>query len=102
MEKRRPHYDLKLIQAQMACIEAMNLTMTARHGIKAIAMALGGALVVIQRLSMGNFYKAMTVHADSRVWQDVYHAECKEGPCTSSFNNTRNSLSCRSRSVDHE
>lgn len=77
MEKRRPHYDLKSIQAQMDCIEAMNLTMTARHGIKAIRMALGDALMVIQRLSMGNFYKAMTVHADSRVWQDVYHAEWK-------------------------
>ena len=27
--------------------------------------------------SPGNFYKAMTVYADSRVWQDVYHAEWK-------------------------
>jgi motility quorum-sensing regulator / GCU-specific mRNA interferase toxin len=58
MEKRRPHYDLKLIQSQMDCIAAMNLTMTARHGIKAIRMSLGDALMVIQRLSMGNFYKA--------------------------------------------
>ncbi len=77
MEKRRPHYDLKSIQVQMDCIEAMNLTMTARHGIKAIGMTLGDVLVVIERLSMGNFYKAMTVHTDSRVWQDVYHAEWK-------------------------
>lgn len=61
----------------MDCIEAMNLTMTALHGIKAIGMALGDALAVIQRLTMGNFYKSMTVHADSRVWQDVYHAEWK-------------------------
>ena len=77
MEKRRPHYDLKLIQAQMDCIEAISLTMTARHGIKAIGMTMSDALAVIQRLSNGNFYKAMTVHADSRVWQDVYHAEWK-------------------------
>lgn len=77
MEKRRPHYDLKFIQAQMNSVETMNLTMTARHGIKAAGMSLGDALAVIQRLSMGNFYKAMTVHADSRVWQDVYHAEWK-------------------------
>ena len=77
MEKRRPHYDLKAIQAQMNCIEAMNLTITARHGIKSAGMALGDALAVIRRLSMGNFYKAMTVHSDSRVWQDVYHADCK-------------------------
>ena len=77
MGKRRPHYDLKAIQAQMNCIEAMNLTMTARHGIKAAGMSLADALAAIRRLSPGNFYKAMTVYADSRVWQDVYHAEWK-------------------------
>ena len=78
MEKRRPHYDLKAIQTQMNCIEAMNLTMTARHGIKATGMSLTDALATIKRLSLENFYKSMTVHADSRVWQDVYHAEWKE------------------------
>lgn len=61
----------------MNCIEAMNLTLTARHGIKAAEMALGDALSVIQGLSMGNFYKSMTVHANNRVWQDVYLAEWK-------------------------
>ena len=77
MEKRRPHYDLKAIQAQMNSIETMNLTMTAWHGIKAAGMSLADALAAIKRLSPGNFYKSMTVHADSRVWQDVYHAEWK-------------------------
>jgi len=77
MEKRRPHYDLKAIQAQMNSIETMNLTMTAWHGIKATGMSLADALTAIKRLSPGNFYKSMTVHADSRVWQDVYHAEWK-------------------------
>ena len=77
MEKRRPHYDLMSIQTQMDCIEAMNLTMTARHGIKAAGMTLGDALEVIKKLSVGNFFKAMTIYADSRVWQDVYHAEWK-------------------------
>ena len=77
MEKRRPHYDLKAIQAQMNSIDTMNLTMTAWHGIKAAGMSLADALAAIKRLSPGNFYKSMTVHADSRVWQDVYHAEWK-------------------------
>ena len=99
MEKRRPHYDLKAIQAQMYCIEAMNLTMTARHGIKAIGMGLGDTLAVIRKLSMGNFYKVMTVQEDSRVWQDVYHAEWKGRALYIKF---QQFLSCRSRSVDHE
>jgi len=75
MEKRRPHYDL--IQAELHCIEALSLTVTARHGIKAIGMTLGDVLQVIQQLSMGNFYKSMTAQADSRVWQDVYHSQWK-------------------------
>jgi motility quorum-sensing regulator / GCU-specific mRNA interferase toxin len=77
MEKRRPHYDLKAIQVQMNSMETMNLTMTAWHGIKSAGMSLADALAAIKRLSPGNFYKSMTVHADSRVWQDVYHAEWK-------------------------
>lgn len=59
----------------MDCIESLALTVSARHSIKAMGLVLGDVLVVIQRLSMGNFYKAMTVHTDNRVWQDVYHAE---------------------------
>lgn len=58
MEKRRPHYDLKAIQAQMSSIETMNVTMTARHSMKAAGISLTEALTVIQRLSPANFYKS--------------------------------------------
>ena len=75
MEKRRPHYDLKTIQVQMNSVDAMNMTLSARNGIKQAGMKLKDAWTVIQKLSIVNFYKSMTVHADSRVWQDVYHAQ---------------------------
>ena len=75
MEKRRPHYDLKTIQSAMSSVDTMYLTLTARHGIKRAGMSLEDAWRVIQRLSAGNFYKSMTTYADTRVWQDVYHAE---------------------------
>ena len=29
---------------------------------------------IIQTLQVSNFYKSMTSYADSRIWQDVYHA----------------------------
>ena len=77
MEKRRQHYDLKAIQSAMSSVDTMYLTLTARHGIKRAGMSLEDAWRVIQSLSAGNFYKSMTTHADSRVWQDVYHAEHK-------------------------
>lgn len=78
MEKRRPHYDLKAILAQMICVENMNLTMSAQQGIRAAGMTRNEALEVINQLSATNFYKSMTTHQGHRVWQDVYHARWRE------------------------
>lgn len=76
MEKHTSHYPLAEIQAQMTTVQAMNLTVSARTGIRAVGMAQADALAVVQRLTRKNFYKSMTTHADHRVWQDVYHGQC--------------------------
>jgi motility quorum-sensing regulator/GCU-specific mRNA interferase toxin len=78
MEKQKPHYLLKAIQAQMSTPEMMNLTRSALEGIRAIGLSQADALAAIQDLTGANFYKSMTVHADHRTWQDVYHAEWQE------------------------
>lgn len=78
MEKRRPHYDLKAILAQMICVEEMNLTLSAQQGIRAAGMTRSEALVVINQLSVTDFYKSMTTHQSNRIWQDVYHAKWRE------------------------
>jgi len=78
MEKHKPHYLLKAIQAQMNSPEAMNLTLSALEGIRAAGMAQVDALAVIQGLSTVDFFKSMTTNADHRVWQDVYHSEWQE------------------------
>lgn len=75
MEKRKPHYSLAGIKAQMTTIRSMNFTLTASLGIKAMGMSAADALKVVQNLTMADFYKSMTAHAASDVWQDVYHAE---------------------------
>lgn len=75
MEKHKPHYLLKAIQAQMTTPEAMNLTLSALAGIRAAGMAQEDALEVIQGLAAANFYKSMTTAQNHRVWQDVYHGE---------------------------
>lgn len=75
MEKHKPHYLLKVIQAQMGTLDAMNLTLSARAGIRAAGMAQTDALVVVQGLTALDFYKSMTSNMDHRVWQDVYYAE---------------------------
>ena len=78
MEKQKPHYLLKAIQAQMSTPEMMNLTRSALDGMRAIGLAQSDALVIIQALTGANFYKSMTTHTDHRTLQDVYHAEWQE------------------------
>lgn len=78
MEKRKPHYLLRAIQAQMTTPEAMNLTLSALAGIRAAGMLQTDALAVVQGLTAADFYKSMTTNADHRVWQDVYHTEWLE------------------------
>ena len=78
MEKHKPHYLLKAIQAQMATPEAMNLTLSALEGIRSAGMAHADVLAVIQGLTAVDFYKSMTTNSDHRVWQDVYHSEWQE------------------------
>ena len=75
MEKSSPHYSLADILAQMQSVPDMNLTVSARTGIRAAGMGHVDALVVVQTLTRKHFYKSITTHADHRVWQDVYHSQ---------------------------
>mgnify|MGYP001594679529 FL=1 len=75
MEKHTRHYPLAEIQAQMTTVQEMNLTVSAKTGIRAVGMAQANALAVVQGLARKDFYKSMTTHADHRVWQDVYHGQ---------------------------
>lgn len=79
MEKQTPHYRLTEIQVQMTTVQDMNLTLSARTGIRAVGMAQVDALAVVQALTHKNFYKSMTTHADHRTWQDVYHGQWNDG-----------------------
>lgn len=74
MEKRVSAYSLAEIQAQMKNVRGLRLTASARAGLVALDWDDEVAVEIIQGLDQQNFYKAMTCYADSRVWQDVYHA----------------------------
>ena len=75
MKKGIPNYSLADILAQMQSVPDMNLTVSARTGIRDVGMGQIDALAVVQTLTRKNFYKSMTTHADHRVWQDVYHGQ---------------------------
>ena len=78
MEKKLPHYPLIEIQKQMTTVAAMNLTVSARAGLRSAGMAQVDALAVVQQLTRSDFYKSMTTHFDHRIWQDVYHGRWLE------------------------
>jgi motility quorum-sensing regulator/GCU-specific mRNA interferase toxin len=78
MEKRRPHYNLAHILAQMKSVEDMNLTVSAEQGMRMAGMTRSEAFAVIRQLKSTNFYKSMTTHQSHKVWQDVYHAQWRE------------------------
>ncbi len=59
MVKLRPTYSLSDIQVQMTALDMMNLTVSARSGIRAAGMAQADALSVVQGLTAGCFYKSM-------------------------------------------
>jgi len=74
VEKRTPHYDLAGIQLSVAQLGVAAFTKTALDGGRNMGLTLSEMLAVIASLKRRDFYKSMTVLADHRVWQDVYHA----------------------------
>jgi motility quorum-sensing regulator/GCU-specific mRNA interferase toxin len=71
VEKFTPHCKLAVVKALVAAGQ-VRTTRTAREGAVALGFDLEGMLAVISALTMADFHKSMTTHADHRVWQDVY------------------------------
>ena len=44
-----------------------------------MGLELADMLAVVMALSMADFYKSMTPHADHTVWQDVYRPNTQAG-----------------------
>lgn len=78
MEKHTPHYPLAEIQAQMREVQDMNLTVSARSGIRGLGMSQVDALAVVHALRRTDFYKSMTTTGNHQVWQDVYHGQWRD------------------------
>jgi len=57
----------------------MAFTATDLFNVAAMGLSVDRALQVLASLSRAMFYKSMTTHADSTMWQDVYHAPIPDG-----------------------
>ncbi|MEI6701902.1 MAG: type II toxin-antitoxin system MqsR family toxin [Deltaproteobacteria bacterium] len=81
MEKRRAHYPLFDIINLVAAKGADAFTLTALTNARLMGLSAAQAVAVVIALTPTMFYKSMTTHFDSSVWQDVYHAPTPVGRC---------------------
>jgi motility quorum-sensing regulator/GCU-specific mRNA interferase toxin len=78
-EKRTAHYDLLAVIAIVRARGAAAFTKTALDGGRLMGLTLSEMIQVVCKLTPRRLYKSMTTHRDSRVWQDVYHADTPAG-----------------------
>jgi len=79
MEKRKPHYDLVAVKLAVQQRGADAFTATALVGAQAMGLDSSSAIDVVCAMTRADFYKSMTTHATSKVWQDVYHCATPNG-----------------------
>ncbi|MGA2808861.1 MAG: type II toxin-antitoxin system MqsR family toxin [Terracidiphilus sp.] len=79
MEKRTPHCSLLRVKA-LIDEGKVRVTHTARSTASVLGFDFKGMVAVVASLTMKDFYKSMTTHADHRIWQDVYHPQTSAGP----------------------
>ena len=78
MEKRKPHCPLPVVH-KLVAQGRVRATMSALGGAAAMDLTFDDMLDVIRALTIGDFHKSMTTHADHRVWQDVYQPSTPAG-----------------------
>ncbi len=78
MEKRTAHYPLASVKALIQAGKVRS-TQSALAGAAALGIDLSQMLGIVLALERGDFYKSMTTHGDSRIWQDVYRPSTEAG-----------------------
>jgi motility quorum-sensing regulator/GCU-specific mRNA interferase toxin len=78
MEKRTPHCSLAAVKALVAAGK-VRTTHSARAGAAALGFDFPGMIAAVMNLTMADFYKSMTTHADHTIWQDVYRPDTTTG-----------------------
>lgn len=79
MEKRSAHYDLSAVIAVVQARRAAAFTKTALDGGRRMGLTTSEMIEAVCGLTSRCLYKSMTTYQDSRVWQDVYHADTPAG-----------------------
>lgn len=78
MEKSKPHCPLTLVK-QLISLNKVRMTISAINGGEALGLGRAEMIDVVKNLTMKDFYKSMTAHADYTIWHDVYRPTTKAG-----------------------
>lgn len=79
MEKKKPHYPLDLVKSLVADESRDPFTQSAKNSAAEMGFAANELRGVVAGLTAQDFYKSMTTHADSAMWQDVYRPVTRLG-----------------------
>lgn len=79
MEKKKPHYPLDLVKRLIAGEGRDPFTQSAKNGAAEMGLDAGELRGIVAGLAMQDFYKSMTTHGSSRIWQDVYRPVTRLG-----------------------
>ena len=78
MEKKKSHYELRLIKRAFRSSLRLRMALAARQSVHALGMNLRDVVFLVQTLKPEHFYKSMTSYRDHKIWQDVYHVPFKD------------------------
>ncbi|SEM32129.1 motility quorum-sensing regulator / GCU-specific mRNA interferase toxin [Pseudomonas sp. ok272] len=73
MDKNTPHYDLRVVKAQVVLLGKKAFTRSALESGRDIGLSYPSMVQVIAALERRMLYKSMTSYDDHRRWHDVYH-----------------------------
>lgn len=79
MEKKKPHYPLEMVRCLIADKSRDPFTQSAKNGAAEMGLAADELRGVVAGLNARDFYKSMTTHVSSKIWQDVYRPVTRLG-----------------------
>jgi len=78
MEKLKPYYSLSVIKT-LIDEGRISSTISALSGGAKLGLSFAEIVTIASELKPRAFYKSMTTHKNSRIWQDVYRPKTKVG-----------------------
>ena len=78
-EKRRPTYSLDSFKSAFSREDELQVTTTALQTAAELGFGRSEIVATIQTMEYSHFYKSMTAHGNSQLWQDVYHVPSEAG-----------------------